>query len=105
MVKLDNYTRLKDIIFKNDNKMARHVENIELQQIIESEDFKDKFPIYGYLLKLQFKNGLARKELLKPSKTLMQLINQIKFPDSCYEHIMQYVSNEDLENFIKVISR
>lgn len=55
MVKPDIHARLRDMIFRNDNKMARGVENVQFQQIIESQDLKDTFQIHGYLLKVQLK--------------------------------------------------
>lgn len=101
MIRLDNYTTLRDIIFKECDKMALHVGNVELQRILKAEDFRDKFPIYGYLLELQFRKGLVRKAHLGPGRILMKSMSGIELPDACTESIMHYLSNEDLGNVIR----
>lgn len=104
-IKLDNYTTLRDIIFREPDKMALHVENLDFRRIIESNDFKEKFSIYGFLLQLQFKNGLVRRKLLEPSKMSLKLLSEVKLPDICSENITLYLSNEDLQNVIKAVQR
>lgn len=103
--KLDHYTTLWDILFKEPDKMAVHAENAEFRQILESDDFRDKFPMYGSVLKLQLRTGLLRKSFLEPSRASMRLLSDIKLPDSCYEHVIQYFSNEELDSFIKVFHK
>lgn len=44
-MKLDIYTTLLDIIFKEPHNTAWHVKNLKLQQIIASTDFKNEYPI------------------------------------------------------------
>lgn len=100
-IKLDFYTSLLDIIFKGPNRMAWHMKNVQLQQIIGSNDFRRKFPIYGFLLELRFKKGLDRNIFLEPSKSCLKMFIITKLPDSCIEHILRFLSDEDLENIAK----
>lgn len=103
-VKLCKYTTLRDIIFKEPNKMALYVENLDFRQILESEDFTNKFQIYGCLLKLQFRKGLARRKLLEQSQASLKLLSKIEIPNICFDSITQYLINEELKNMIKATS-
>lgn len=40
---------------------------------------------------------------MKPSKSFVKSLSNIKLPDSYTEHILKFVSNEDLENIAKAM--
>lgn len=98
--RLDSYTTLYSILSKSINEMALHSENNTLQEIINSADFYEQFPIYGSLLKLQLKRGLSRRPLLKTSKASLKFLTGLTLPDACSERIFRYLSNEDLQHII-----
>ncbi|KAJ8669794.1 hypothetical protein QAD02_001053 [Eretmocerus hayati] len=99
-ISLDQYTTLHNILFKSLNSMTFHCENVLLQEIVESGDFVKKFPIYGYLIKLQIKKGKIRRPLLKESQKILG--HMIRFPLSnvSLERILTYLSDLDLKNII-----
>lgn len=103
MVRLSNRTTLLDLIFKDSHEMVLYVDNLEFRRILESENYKNKFAIYDYLLKIQFKKGLERKFLAASGKASMRFLNRIVLPNDCSEYIIQYLSNADLENISKSV--
>ncbi|KAJ8682742.1 hypothetical protein QAD02_018534 [Eretmocerus hayati] len=99
-VNIDSYTTLHDIIFKNVNEMSVHSENQTFQKIFKSVDFREKFPIYGPLIKLKYKKGLARRPLLNSSKISLNFLTGFPLPDACSERILQFLGDNDLRNII-----
>lgn len=97
-VSLDSYTTLYNILGKSTNEMALHSENTDLQKIVTALDFPKRYPTYGFLLKLQFKRGLARRPLLETAKESLSFITAFPLPDACSEKICQHLTNEDLQN-------
>ncbi|KAJ8680139.1 hypothetical protein QAD02_015926 [Eretmocerus hayati] len=102
-VPADAYSTLRDVLFKNLNNLSVMSENVELQQMMDSNDFLEKYPIYGTMLKLQLKRGQERRPFLVDAvKSLKSLMN-ISVPRECLEQVLQFLSNEDLKNLIKSI--
>ncbi|KAJ8668099.1 hypothetical protein QAD02_009762 [Eretmocerus hayati] len=100
IVKIDNYTTLRDIMTKSPSRMAFHCQNVDLQKMVESNDFCKKFTIYGNLIKFQMKIGTSRRSLfLKCRGSLITLIG-IHLPHSCLEMIIQYLSETDQRHII-----
>ncbi|KAJ8669781.1 hypothetical protein QAD02_001040 [Eretmocerus hayati] len=98
-VKIDHRTTLRDILFRSPNDMAYYCENVTLSEVVSSADFA-RFSIYGYLIKLQIKNGPSRRSLLKNSgKALTLLIGKI-LPLECIEKILGNLTDKDLRNII-----
>ncbi|XP_008213008.1 ankyrin-3 [Nasonia vitripennis] len=97
-ISVDSYTTLKDVLNKRLNDMALHSRNNDFRGIIEAPDFDRCFPIYGFLIKLQFKRGLERRPLLEEAKASFSLAYPL--PDACLERIFESLSNEDLRNVI-----
>ncbi|OXU29408.1 hypothetical protein TSAR_002204 [Trichomalopsis sarcophagae] len=100
-VRIDNYSSLYNIIFKGANEMALHVRNETLKQIVESSDFDKTFFLYGYLIKLQIKRGLAREKLMKPALEALESITRISLPAGCAETILKYLINDELKDLIR----
>lgn len=100
-LKVDQYSSLYNIIFRNPNEMALHVRNDSFKQILTSSDFDTTFSLYGYLIKLQFKNGLARQVLIKPAKDSLEYLTGLSMPDACSETIFKYLTNEHMKDLIE----
>lgn len=103
-IKIDNYSSLFDILFKGRNEMAKHVKNESLERIVMGGNLEGDFPLYGYLLTLQYQRGLARSAVLNPAKASLQFIADVSLPDSCSEQILRYLSDRNLENLIRAKS-
>ncbi|KAJ8668562.1 hypothetical protein QAD02_010225 [Eretmocerus hayati] len=87
---------LRDILYKTFDTMTI-CENPRLRNIIESDDFTERYPIYGYLIKLEIKYGRSRRSLVNEcANSLMSLLG-ITIPHVCAEAILRYLSDEDLE--------
>ncbi|KAJ8664437.1 hypothetical protein QAD02_006099 [Eretmocerus hayati] len=95
----DRYTTLYQVLSKSPNQMASFCENLFFQEIIQSDELSKNFPIYGYLLRLQYKVGLIRKPLLEKCMTLMS--RSIGLSSESSERILEYLDNTDLKNIIK----
>jgi ankyrin repeat protein len=101
LTKIDNYSSLYNILFKSPNEMVKHIKNDSLKRILIADDFEKHFPLYGYLLKLQYKKGVARSFILKPAKESLEYITGLGLPDSCSEQILNYLNTTNLKNLIK----
>ncbi|KAJ8674875.1 hypothetical protein QAD02_010661 [Eretmocerus hayati] len=88
-VQIDHYTTLRDIVMKNVSGMASHCQNIDLQRMVESDDFHKKFPLYGNIVKLQLIRGTARRSLLLKSRESLITLIGLHLPHSCVEIILQ----------------
>lgn len=100
-INVDNYTTVKDIVFKSSNKMSRHAKNETLIKIANSKEFKKKFPIYGYLLKLQLKKGQERRPLLEAAQEALRLLSQRKLCSASIDKILDYLRGDDLSRLVR----
>ncbi|KAJ8682458.1 hypothetical protein QAD02_018250 [Eretmocerus hayati] len=92
-VKIDSWTTLKDILCKRPDQMALYCDNLVLQTVATSNEISEKFPNYGFLVKLQLKYGNeCKKALLVLSRTGL--------PYVCLEIICKYLSKSDLRNVV-----
>ncbi|XP_032456871.1 ankyrin-3 isoform X2 [Nasonia vitripennis] len=100
-IRIDKSCTLYDLLLKNTDEMANRVKNTIFKKILSSAIDTD-FPIYGFLLKVQYRSGIKRRNYLNFAKeALAELIPKIPLPDSCSESIFKYLSNADLDNLIK----
>lgn len=100
-IKINTYSSLYSILFKDPNEMAMYAKNENLQTILQSSSFKGDFAQYNFLLALQFKKGVTRSKLLKPAKESFECVVGLSLPDSCSERIFRYLSNKNLKDLIK----
>ncbi|KAJ8668444.1 hypothetical protein QAD02_010107 [Eretmocerus hayati] len=100
-VRVNHFTSLKDILCKSDRELAIHCENTDLQMMLETENFYEQYPVYGFLVVLQMKCGRVQRSLLVKAKDSLMNLIKVLLPRSCLEEILQYLTNEDLENIIK----
>ncbi|KAJ8667733.1 hypothetical protein QAD02_009396 [Eretmocerus hayati] len=96
----DNYTTLHDILFKNPNETAVLSQNEMFIQIVNANDFQEKFPIYGFMLKSQLIRGRVRRPLLIEAQKILNFLSCTSLPQSCTEIILQPLTNEDLRYLI-----
>lgn len=104
LIKLDNYTSLYDILYKDQNEMAKHIKNESLKSIITDDSYENNFPLYNYLLKLQYSKGLVRDAVLKRAKYSLELMIGLSLPEFCSEQVLRYLTNEHMENLIEATS-
>ncbi|XP_001604063.1 ankyrin-3 [Nasonia vitripennis] len=100
-IKLNSYSTLYDILFKDPNEMALYVENENFKNIVQASNFKSEFPQYRYLLELQLRKGKTRSELMNPAKEALEFILGVSLPDACSERIFRYLCNRNLKDLIK----
>ncbi|KAJ8669925.1 hypothetical protein QAD02_001184 [Eretmocerus hayati] len=102
-VKLDNHSTLFDVLLKTPERMVYYCNNHDLESITSNSDLRTKYPIYGYLLKLQMERGKSRCSLLEPSrKSLVALLGR-SLPALCIEEIIHHLSDFDLRNIILAV--
>lgn len=99
-----NNCSLYDILFKDSGEMEIHAGNEVFTNILRSENFDKDFNIYGNLLKLQYRKGMVKKNLLKDAKKSFEFMTGTRLPDSCYEKIFEFLSDESLRNLVKARS-
>jgi hypothetical protein len=95
----NSYVSFYDILTKDISQLAMYARNESIVQILGSDDYKKKFPIYASMINSNFRKGERRKELLEQAhETLHSFVHCL--PYLCNKKIFSYLSNEDLRNVI-----
>ncbi|CAL1682578.1 unnamed protein product [Lasius platythorax] len=90
-----------DIVTKSINQIAILLENKNIVQILRSDDYKIKFPIYASMIDSHFRRGGRRKELLEQvNKNCYSIFPEM--PYICTQKVLSYLSDEDLRILIDV---
>ncbi|XP_058793596.1 serine/threonine-protein phosphatase 6 regulatory ankyrin repeat subunit B-like [Phymastichus coffea] len=100
-LRLNGYSTLYDILFKDPNEMSIYAKNDKLQKVIESSSFKTDYTHYSYLIELQVKRGLVRSEILNSAKMSLGILLGVHLPDTCSERIFRYLCNKVLKDIIE----
>jgi hypothetical protein len=76
--------------------------NESIGQILRSDDFKVKFPIYAGVINGNFRKGERRKQLLEQGNKIFHFLfsNFPQLPHDSTEKLFSYLSDEDLRNLI-----
>jgi len=91
-----------DILTKDTSQSAMYAGNESIVQILRSDDYKVKFPIYASMVNSNFRKGERRKELLEQGNKIFHFLfnNFARLPHDCTEKIFSYLSDEDLRILI-----
>ena len=91
-----------NILTKDVSQLAMYAANESIVQILRSDDYKVKFPIYASMINNNFRKGERRKGLLEQSNKISYfLFNSFpRLPHDCIEKIFSYLSDEDLRILI-----
>ncbi|WP_341817381.1 ankyrin repeat domain-containing protein [Wolbachia endosymbiont (group A) of Andrena carantonica] len=91
-----------DILAKGTSSLAIYMRNENIVQVLKSDDYKTKFPIYASMVESHFRKGMERKELLEQGNKIFHFLfnNFPELPYDCTEKIFSYLSNEDLRILI-----
>ena len=83
-------------------QLKMYAGNESIVQVLRSDDFKVKFPIYGSMINSNFRKGERRKELLEQGyKIFHSFFNNFpRLPHDCTAEIISYFSDEDLRILI-----
>ncbi|KAJ8673854.1 hypothetical protein QAD02_005116 [Eretmocerus hayati] len=98
-LRINRYTNLFNIVFKTPNEMANLSQNAFFRQVIDSPELGSNFPIYGYMMKLQYRRGIFRRPVLEKCKKV--LYSLARFSGESAEKILDYLDDDDLENIIR----
>jgi len=87
-----------DILTKGISQLAMYAGNESIVQILISDDYKVKFPIYASMINSNFRKGKRRRELLEQGNKFFHFLcnNFPQLPHDCTEKIFSYLSDEDL---------
>jgi hypothetical protein len=91
-----------DILTKDTSQLAVYAGNESIVQILRSDDYKVKFPIYASMINCNFRKGERRKDLLEQGNKIFHSLsnNFPQLPHDCTEKIFSYLSDEDLRILI-----
>ncbi|XP_020288007.1 POTE ankyrin domain family member B2-like [Pseudomyrmex gracilis] len=90
-----------DILIKDTNRVAIYMRNENVVQVLRSDEYKTKFPIYSSMIKNQFRKGMKKKELLEQgTKIFYFFCNFPELPLGCIEQIFSYLSDNDIRILI-----
>ncbi|XP_020290493.1 ankyrin-1-like isoform X2 [Pseudomyrmex gracilis] len=92
---------LYDILIKDTNPLAKYMRNKNVVQVLRSEDYKTKYPMYASMIKSKFRKGMEKKELLEQGTKIFSFFcNFPELPHECIEQIFSYLSNNDVRSLI-----
>lgn len=100
-IMLNKYTSLYDVMIKDPTSMVQLSNNEDLKNIITSENFDEEYPMYGYLIKLQFRKGALRRPLMESAYEALSSLIESNLPDACVVEIFRYLSDKNLRDLIK----
>jgi len=91
-----------DILTKGISQLAMYAGNESIVQILRSDDYKIRFPIYAGMINCNIRKGEGRKELLEQgNKSFHSLLNYFPLlPQVSTGKIFIYLSDEDLRILI-----
>jgi hypothetical protein len=91
-----------DILTKGISQLAMYAGNESIVQVLRSDDYKGKFPIYASMINSNFRKGERRKELLEQGHKIFHTsFNSFPgLPYECSTKIFSYLSDEDLRILI-----
>ncbi|XP_020297259.1 ankyrin-1-like isoform X2 [Pseudomyrmex gracilis] len=90
-----------DILIKDTNPLAKYMRNENVVQVLRSDEYKTKFPIYSSMIKNQFRKGLEKKELFEQgTKSFYLFCNCPELPLECIDQIFGYLSDTDIRILI-----
>ncbi|KAJ8664318.1 hypothetical protein QAD02_005980 [Eretmocerus hayati] len=96
--RIDSHASLRDILFQSPKEIAIKSQNSTVQNLVDSDEFCKKYPIYGALVKSRIKQGQVRWRLLNESVKALKVLSGITLPRVCSGIILQYLTIEDLRN-------
>ncbi|KAJ8683925.1 hypothetical protein QAD02_019717 [Eretmocerus hayati] len=99
-IKVNAYSNLYDLLKTNSFQMVKYVRNDTFKNILMSTDFPTSFPIYGYLLQLQYKYGLQTALLMNPARNSLNFLTGFGLPDACAEQIFKHLDHGSLKNLV-----
>ncbi|KAJ8675702.1 hypothetical protein QAD02_011488 [Eretmocerus hayati] len=95
-ISLKENVTLHDVMHMDSHQLISLIENDALMEVLESQDFHEKFPEFGGILKLKFRSALRRKAINSARKALY-LILKMQIPETCTEIVVSCLNNEDLK--------
>ena len=100
--------RFYDFLSKDITKLGKLANNISVMLKLKSDEYKNQFPIYEYLLERKFQLAELRKILIQVNElTFQHLITMQrlpKLPINCIIEILEYTRNIDLLNFASAVT-
>jgi hypothetical protein len=91
-----------DILRKGISQLAMYAGNESIVQVLRSDDYKVKFPIYASMINSNFRKGEGRKKLLERGHKIFHSFfnNFPQLPHDCTAEVFSYLSDEDLRILI-----
>ncbi|XP_020293932.1 putative ankyrin repeat protein RBE_0220 isoform X5 [Pseudomyrmex gracilis] len=90
-----------DIVIKDTNLVEIYMRNENVVQVLRSDEYKTKFPIYSSMIKNQFRKGMKKKELFEEGiKSFYFFCNFPDLPLECIGQIFRYLSDNDIRILI-----
>jgi hypothetical protein len=91
-----------DILTKEMDQLAMCAGNESIVQILRSDDYKERFPMYASMINSNFRKGERRKELLEQGhKVFHSFCNNLPaLPSESTAERFSYLSDEDIRILI-----
>ena len=99
---LDKDTTLRDVVRKSAHQLRHHAVSEAFRSIAEDvEQLEQTYPIYGYLVALQYRRALKRRLLVEKAIPMMKFTLAYYLPADCVEEILRYFTDQELIEVLK----
>ena len=95
MVRFNSRVVLSDVLRKDIDHVAMLSGNTELMEYVESDETVEKFPLYGYLLRVNLKKGLRRRRYFERVKKGLDKMVGGPLPDLVFRRIKSFIQDDE----------
>lgn len=79
------------------NELAKYAKNEDINKLLESNDFNEKFPIYSTVIQNNFRRATQRRSFTDEAHKFFKCCI-FQLPFVCVEHVLSFLSCDDLNN-------
>lgn len=89
-----------DMLTKDKERLELYARNENVSRILETDEYKNKFPIYASILEKRVAMGSLRNTLLNSGIKSIVFLLQFALPHLVIREIFKYLSTKDLRNLV-----
>ncbi|XP_034948977.1 uncharacterized protein [Chelonus insularis] len=92
-----------DLLTKNIHFLCKFVRNKIIRQILESEVYDEKFPLYIDIVRSRFRDAKFRYRMMNSASKYFTANITKRLPDNCVDTVFSYLNIKDIKMFIRAI--
>ncbi|XP_034948992.1 ankyrin-1-like [Chelonus insularis] len=92
-----------DLLTKNIHFLCKFVRNKIIRQILESEVYDEKFPLYIDIVRSRFRDAKFRYRMMNSASKYFTANITKRLPDNCVDTVFSYLNIKDIKMFIRAM--